>query len=335
MQRTVILKDTSRIKKLFTGTIREVDPSIRITWTTDQPPWDTTVIKQKRFFYEMPAQGYRLAATVANPFLIVLKEILPSTLFALALLILTGLSFVIAFRNLKSQIRLNRIRSDFMSNVTHELKTPVSTVTVALEALRKVDMQSDPATKAEYLEIASREISRLDQLISQVLKLSMYDNGSQVMEKEEVDLWTVASDVVKILRPALENQGAKIHLAGNAGSCIIRADRLHVQGVVTNLLENCMNYGGERPKILVTMDQSDRAVTLIVADDGPGIPEEYLEKVFDKFFRVPNGDRHNVKGYGLGLSYASMVMKLHGGSIRAENLREGGVRFILTFPRES
>jgi signal transduction histidine kinase len=332
IQRTFILKDTSRIKKLFAGTLREVDPSIRIVWTTDQPPWDTTSVKGGRFYYEMPAQGYTLAATIKNPFLVVLKETVPSILFAIALLILTGLSFVIAFRSLKSQIQLNRIRSDFMSNITHELKTPVSTVKVALEALKRFNSDSDPAKAGEYLTMASREMDRLDQLISQVLQSSMHDNGVQLIEKEGLDLRFITADVIESLQPRMERLGATIVVEEPQGSCMIRADRLHLQGVLMNLLENSLNYGGDHPAIRIRIAVSAQETEFIVSDNGPGIPEEYMEKVFDKFFRVPSGDRHNVKGYGLGLSYAAMVMKLHGGTIRAENIREGGVRFILTFP---
>ena len=333
IQQSVTMEDTSRLKAIFTRCIREVDPSIKIIWTTDDITWKEASGKRGRFYYDMPAQGYSLVATIQYPLLVILKEITPSILFAMALLILTGLSFVFAFRSLKSQMELNRIRSDFMSNITHELKTPVSTVKVALEALKKFNTNSDPAKAGEYLHMASREMDRLDQLISQVLQSSMHDNGIQLIEKEEVDLMVVASEVIENLQPRLVRQGAQITVEDVGALCMIRADRLHLQGVLMNLIENALNYGGDQPEIRIATTRSDREITFSVSDNGPGIPEEYLEKVFDKFFRVPNGDRHNVKGYGLGLSYAAMVMKLHGGTIKAENSKEGGARFILAFPQ--
>ncbi|MBE0647115.1 MAG: HAMP domain-containing histidine kinase [Bacteroidales bacterium] len=330
-QGRVIMKDTGRIKELFAENIRKVSPSIQIIWTTNEPPWDTTFLKSKAFYYKMPAQGYILAAAIKNPFPVIIRGIIPSILFGLALLVLTGLSFVFAFRSLKSQIELNRIRSDFMSNITHELKTPVSTVKVALEALKKFNTNSDPSKVEEYLGMASREMDRLDQLISQVLNSSMYDNGIQLLEREDIDLGKLTAEVAESLQVRIEREGASLVVEEPHGSCSVTADRLHLQGVLMNLLENALNYSGDQPEIRIEISRSDQEITCVVSDNGPGIPEEYLEKVFDKFFRVPNGDLHNVKGYGLGLSYASMVMKLHGGTIRAENTRTGGARFILNF----
>jgi len=334
-QGRVILKDTVRIKELFTGNTRKIAPSLQIVWTTDEPPWDTMRLKGEKFYYEMPAEGYILAATIRNPLRIILNGIYPSILFAFSLLVLTGLSFVFAFRSLKSQIQLNHLRTDFMSNITHELKTPVSTVKVALEALKKFSTNNDPAVTSDYLEMASREMDRLDHLISRVLQSSMYENGIRFIEKEELDLGMIGSDVMEILQPKLLKHGARITMEEQDGPCIVYADRMHLQGVLINLIENSLNYCGDKPEILISLVRTESEVTVSVADNGPGIPEEYLDKVFDKFFRVPHGDRHNVKGYGLGLSYASKVMKLHGGKIRAENIQEGGVRFILEFPQKT
>ncbi|MBN1198118.1 MAG: HAMP domain-containing histidine kinase [Bacteroidales bacterium] len=332
MRQTVIMHDTGRLKQVFAGTIREVDPSIRIRWTTDTPPWQTKILTPGRFYYEFPANGYTLGATISNPFRLIFKQMIPSILFALFLLILTGLSFVIAFRSLKSQIQLNHIRSDFLSNITHELKTPVATVKVALEALKKFNPENDPATSSEYLELAIREMDRLENLVGQVLNSSMYDNGILTIGKERISLLNLTDEVIGMLRSRLDDLGGTVAVMQESGPDHIIGDRLHLEGVLVNLLENCMNYGGEHPQIVITIGREARGISLSVADNGPGIPEEYIGRVFDRFFRVPGGDFHNVKGYGLGLSYASMIMKLHGGSIRAENMKEGGVRFILTFP---
>lgn len=331
IMKTVIRQDTGMLKEVFAQNIRSVDPAITLSWVTDTTPADSTGPGNLRFRYVTHATDYSMAAVVRHPFLFILKEIYPSLLFALALLVLTGLSFIISFRSLKKQILLNRLRNEFTSHVTHELKTPVSTVKVALEALRNFNPEQDPLLIAEYLEMASKEADRLEKLVNQVLHSTVYNNGIRLTGKDSIDLGMMVAEVVRTFQPRLNEQGASVNI-GNRGEAItILADRLHLQGVIANLIDNSLKYGGEKPRIDIGMEKRGEEVMLSVTDNGPGIPAEYLDRIFDNFFRVPTGDLHNVKGYGLGLSYAAMVMRLHGGTIRAENLPEGGVRFILTF----
>jgi len=117
----------------------------------------------------------------------------------------------------------------------------------------------------------------------------------------------------------------------NDDTFFVDADKLHVHGVLVNLIDNSLKYTCKKPKISIDLTQNEKETILTISDNGIGIPDEYLNKVFDKFFRVPTGDKHNVKGYGLGLNYAALVMKHHGGKISVENLDEGGCRFTLNF----
>ncbi|NQV02003.1 MAG: hypothetical protein HQ542_05120 [Bacteroidia bacterium] len=326
--------DTGLLKTIFVGKILEIEERLFPVWH-DGLSLDEADRQGIKIYFMCAIPGESCGVEIRNSFWYLAQKTIPATLFGLILLLLTGAAFVISFRSLKNQILLNRIRSDFMSNITHELKTPVATVKVALEALRNFNMQSDPAVTADYLEMASREMNRLDLLINQVLNATSYDNGVHLMEVEDSDLNTLVNEVTEILRPRLDKEGARITIEADDGSTKVPVDRLHVQGVLINLLDNCLKYGGKNPEITIGLTQKDREVIVSIADKGPGIPAEFLEKIFDKFFRVPDGDRHNVKGYGLGLSYAAMVMQQHGGTIRAENREEGGVIFILSFPTKS
>jgi len=129
----------------------------------------------------------------------------------------------------------------------------------------------------------------------------------------------------------LLQHGAKVSFESNGNNFLIPVDKLHTQGVLINLIDNSLKYGASPVNISINLAENNGAVQLTLCDNGPGIPEEYREKVFEKFFRVPTGNRHNTKGYGLGLSYAAQVMRLQNGAINVNNIAEGGCMFTLTF----
>ena len=261
-----------------------------------------------------------------------IRSILPQILFALVLLILSASAFLFAYRSLIRQLALSRLREGFISNISHELKTPVSTVKIALEALRTYNLQKDPGKSREYLDMATSELERLESLVGKVLHHQMLNHPAQVLQKEPCDLMDLTRGVVHNLEGPIRETGAKITLSGEEGPCSILADRVYVEGTILNLIDNSMKYGGDPPEIQIRIECGEKAATLSVTDNGPGIPEEYRNQVFEEFFRIPAGDRHNVKGYGLGLNFAAQVMAQHDGRIDFHNLPEGGCCFTLHFP---
>jgi len=260
-----------------------------------------------------------------------LKKISPQIIFAIVLLLMTGLAFYLAFISLKKQVLLNRMRSDFVSNLTHELKTPVATVKVALESLQRFDMKKDPEKVTEYLRMSALELERLDGLIAKVLGHTLLEDHAGFIKPEVFDLTGLVGETIQTMEPRIQQDDAGITFL-QSEAINITADRLLCQGVLINLIDNSLKYGNKRPQIHITVHQAEKAVILKISDNGPGIPVAYLDRIFDKFFRVPADDRHNVKGYGLGLSYVYLVMKSHGGSVVATNLSNGGCMFTLTFP---
>lgn len=262
------------------------------------------------------------------------KTISPQIIFAILLLIITAVAFRMAYTNLKDQRKLIVIKNDFISNITHELKTPVSTVKVALEALLDFDKQKDPERTKEYLEMAHSEMNRLDLLVNQVLNNSALEEGNTFIQPESIDLNILVNEVIHSMKPRIEKQESEINFKSDIDATIIYADGLHLHGVIVNLIDNSLKYSTAKAKISVKLSQNENETILTIEDNGIGIPNEYIDKVFDKFFRVPNKDRHNVKGYGLGLNYAALVMQQHKGKISVTNLEKGGCRFTLTFPRK-
>jgi len=270
-------------------------------------------------------------AVIKNYRLYLLKTISPQIVFVFVLLLITAIAFYLSYKSLRKQILLNHLRSDFVSNLTHELKTPVATVKVALESLRKYNSKNDPEQTAEYLRMSSLEMDRLDGLISKVLNHALLEDDTGYVNAERIDLTALIQEVIHRLEPRLIAEKALIKFEEKA-EVFIRADRLLCEGILINLIDNSMKYCDKDAEINIHLKTSDKEVAIEIADNGPGIPTEYLDKVFDKFFRIPTNDIHNIKGHGLGLSYVNLVMKSHGGRVKVKNLQAQGCLFTLTFP---
>jgi len=186
------------------------------------------------------------------------------------------------------------------------------------------DMKKDPKLTQEYLEMAHSEMNRLDLLVNQVLNNSAMEDGNKFIFPENIDLTNLVNEVLHSMQPRFDKQKAEINFQTNDEDIFVKADKLHIHGVLVNLIDNSLKYTLKKPKISIAITQNEKETKLTISDNGLGIPDEYIHKVFDKFFRVPTGDKHNVKGYGLGLNYAALVMQHHGGKISVENLDNGG-----------
>lgn len=273
---------------------------------------------------------YKLKLGNTLPYL--LKQIAQPILFSILLLGITILSFVLLYRNLLRQQRLAALKNEFISNITHELKTPIATVGVAIEALKNFNAIQDPQRTKEYLDISSNELQRLSLLVDKVLKLSMFEKKEVELKCETFDLKDVVNEVVDSLKLQLEKHHAKVAIV-KEGDSALQGDRLHLLSVVFNLLDNAIKYSKEEPLIKINILGNEENVVLQVTDNGIGIPQEYRDKVFDKFFRIPHGDTHNAKGYGLGLSYVAQVIQKHNGTITIESQPGIGTEFTITLPK--
>lgn len=261
-----------------------------------------------------------------------LVMLLPQMAFILVLLTLTTAAFIIAYRGLRSQLNLSQLKDDFISNMSHELKTPISTVKLALEALNNYNALDDATRTREYLGMATSEMDRLELLATRVLNTSTLENGKMHLQREQYDLKQLVEDVIASMQLRFKRHDAQVTFTTTGNNFTVPVDKLHMQGVLVNLLDNSLKYAiNGNPNIHITLTEDSGDVKLALSDDGPGIPEEYKEKIFEKFFRVPNGLLHNTKGYGLGLSYAAQVMRQHNGSINVNNINSGGCVFTLTF----
>ena len=261
-----------------------------------------------------------------------LKRISTPILFSIFLVGFTFLSFSLLYRNLLKQKRLGDIKNEFISNITHELKTPIATVSVAIEALRSFNANMDQQRTKEYLDISANELQRLSLLVDKVLKLSMFEKKEIDLKYENLNMKELVDEVTSSMRLQFEKHHAEVRTVATDDNTI-KGDRLHLESVIFNLLDNALKYSKDKPTIDINISTQTNRLILKITDSGIGIPSEYLNKIFEKFFRVPTGNLHNAKGYGLGLSYVAHVVKRHHGTINAESNEGHGSSFIITLPR--
>lgn len=323
--------DTILLKSIYAEFLSNEYRGLSVSWISakqadpDHSGFSELILKSDFFpnKYKTSIHHYRIY---------ILKAISPQIIFALILLLITALAFRFAYVSLKNQQKLILLKNDFISNITHELKTPVSTVKVALEALLDFDMKKDQNRTKEYLEMAQGEMDRLDLLVNQVLNNAALEDERSFISMEQVNLVTIVNELLISMQTRFNRANASISFKMINEPVIITADKFHIHGVLVNLSDNSLKYCQEKPEIVIYIEQTTNETILFFEDNGIGIPVEYLDKVFDKFFRVPDGNKHNVKGFGLGLNYASLVMQQHHGYIKVKNLEKGGCQFKLVFP---
>lgn len=261
-----------------------------------------------------------------------LGRMIPNIFLALFVISATLLSLVFIYRSLKKQQQLTTIKNDLISNIAHELKTPITTVGVALEAMQNFNVLKDPGRTEEYMDISKNELHRLGILVDKVINTAVFEKRELDIKPEVFDIELLIFDIIRSMKVQFEKFAAKVEFQNETSETNIQADKIHITNVIINLIDNAIKYSGENPKILIKLAKKGQAILLNIKDNGIGIDAEYKEKIFDKFFRVPNRDKHNVKGHGLGLNYVYNVVKRHSGSISVESTLGEGTNFLISLP---
>jgi two-component system, OmpR family, phosphate regulon sensor histidine kinase PhoR len=262
-----------------------------------------------------------------------LKRIAPEISFSIFLTLMTSGAFWLVYSNMLKQQRLVQVKDDFISNVTHELKTPVATVSVALEAIKNFSAMNDPVLTREYLDIAQRELGRLTSITDNILKTSVLEQKPVLEASEVVDLLEIAEDVYAAMKLMGASSNALVSFEAEGNDFRVRGSREHLSGALYNLAENALKYRSEDPHLDIRLSETNKSVIVAVRDNGPGIESAYHEKIFEKFFRVPQGNIHTIKGYGLGLNYVRTVVDLHHGTVQVVSALGKGSEFKLSFPK--
>ena len=257
--------------------------------------------------------------------------LVPSIAFSLILLVTFTITIFIIFR----QKKLSEMKTDFVNNMTHELKTPVSTISIAAQMMKDTDISKSPDLFRHISTVINDETKRLGFLVEKVLQMSLFENQKATLKLKELDINDLIANVANIFNIKVEKSGGTLDIDLEADHSAIYADEMHITNMLFNLMDNAVKYRRETVplRLVVRTRNEGEKVLIAVEDNGIGIKKENLKKVFDRFYRVPTGNIHNVKGFGLGLAYVRKVAEDHHGSIRAENGSGNiGTTFIISLP---
>ena len=258
------------------------------------------------------------------------RFMIPSIIFTMVLLVTFIFTIVVIFR----QKRYTEIKNDFINNLTHELKTPIASISLAAQM-----MNDDSVTKSEQMTkhlsgVITDESKRLRFLVEKVLQMSMFDKKSIIFKKKELDLNEMVEQIAQTFTLRVEHTGGRIYTEIEAIDSAIYVDEVHFQNAITNLMDNAVKYRkqDEPLDIYIRTWNDEQKLYLSIRDTGQGIKKENLRKIFDRFYRVHTGNKHDVKGFGLGLAYVKKVVDLHQGEIKAESEVGKGTKFTISLP---
>ncbi len=269
---------------------------------------------------------------VSGTVLFILMRMKFEIAFSLLLILLVLMSYWVIWKNLQSQKKLYTMRNDLIANITHELKTPVSTVHVALEAIQNFGVIHDKEKTRSYLSMAQSELDRLNILINKILKVKEFEDGQLNLDLQDIHLQDLIAQVQSALDVFITEKSAHLDVHLPDSDIIVRGDNVHLTNAIINLIENAIKYSGTDASVNISVEQDQCYASISIEDNGPGIPAVYQDKIFDRFFRVPHDNRHNIKGHGLGLSYVKEVVESHGGQIVLDRSNDNGSRFIMKLP---
>jgi two-component system phosphate regulon sensor histidine kinase PhoR len=257
--------------------------------------------------------------------------LVPSIIFSLILL----MTFAITIFTILRQKKLSEMKSDFINNMTHELKTPVSTISIAVQMMKDSDISKTPEVYKHISSVINDETKRLGFLVEKVLQMSLFENQKATLKLKELDVNDLIAGIANTFKIKVEKSDGSIDIDLQAENSAIEADEMHITNMLFNLMDNAVKYRRENVPLRLmarTRNEGDKVI-ISIEDNGIGIRKENLKKIFDRFYRVSTGNVHNVKGFGLGLAYVRKVAEDHKGSIRAENgLGNIGTTFIITLP---
>ena len=258
------------------------------------------------------------------------RFMVPSIAFTLILLVTFIFTIVIIFR----QKRYSEIKNDFINNMTHELKTPIASISLAAQMLNDDSVKKSEAMLKHLSGIVTDESKRLRFLVEKVLQMSMFDRKKAVFKKKKLDLNEMVENVANSFTLRVEHTGGKIYTSIEAIDSAMYVDEVHFQNVINNLIDNAVKYRKQdKPLDIYLRTWNDNEfLYLSIKDTGIGIKKENLKKVFEKFYRVHTGNRHDVKGFGLGLAYVKKIINLHNGEIHVDSEYGVGTKFIIKLP---
>ena len=266
----------------------------------------------------------------------ILKEMTLSIAGSIIVIVLVLIAFVFMFKTIIEQRRLSELKAGFISNMTHEFKTPISTIALACEAMEDSDVNNvkDNPTVLPFIDMIRQENRRLEILVESILESAALEKQNIQWGKEEVNLSEVADKVIENTLFRVGKENCSILLSKPKEPIIILCDRLHLRNLLSNIIDNAVKYSIGRASVEVDIKQNQKSIVLSISDSGIGIKKEHIDKIFDKLYRVPTGDIHNVKGFGLGLNYVQRICEGYQWNIKVKSKYGVGTTFVITMNKQ-
>jgi two-component system phosphate regulon sensor histidine kinase PhoR len=250
--------------------------------------------------------------------------------FLLVIVIIAAFSYSVF--TIIRQRKLSELKNDFINNMTHEFKTPISTISLACQALSDKDIPRSNEMYADYINIIGDENHRLGEMAEKILQTATLEKGNLHLRPEAIDMHVLIADAIHKIAIQIEIRDGVINQSLKAQYPLIKADKVHLSNVIFNLLDNANKYSPRKPNITVSTADAENGIYISVHDKGMGISKANLKRIFEKLYRVPTGDVHNVKGFGLGLSYVKFIVEKHGGTISVDSEPGKGSTFTIFLP---
>lgn len=263
---------------------------------------------------------------------LVWKEMIWFILGAIFFTFIITAAFFITIRTLLKQKKLSEIKSDFINNMTHEFKTPLATISLAVDALKNERVAADPEKSRYFTGIIKEENLRMNKQVETILQAALLDKQEVQLKLKRMDAHDLIASALNNIQLQVEEKQGKLEVHMEAEKDIIMADEVHFTNLINNLLDNAVKYSKENPHIKLSTKNAGNMLKIRIEDNGIGMSKETINRIFEKFYRAHTGNVHNVKGFGLGLSYVKTMVEAHQGTIRAESVLGRGSAFTIIIP---
>ncbi|ANE50556.1 sensor histidine kinase [Flavisolibacter tropicus] len=290
----------------------------------------------------VPASGTAAENLSANEFLIIVipnindvvhKDMRPRIASSILFTLIIFTAFFLTVRTMLRQKKLSEIKNDFINNMTHEFKTPIATISLAVDALRNEKVQQDPKKMSYFSEIIKEENQRMNRQVETILRAALLEKQEIQLNLKPLHVHQIVTDVADNFMLRLQEKGGTMEMKLNATNDLIEADEVHISNLINNLMDNAVKYAKDNvpPKICIFTSSTEKKFFIRIEDNGIGMNRETVKRIFERFYRAHTGNIHNVKGFGLGLSYVKSVVDAHDGNIKAESTLGKGSVFTIEF----
>ncbi len=284
------------------------------------------------FVDEQGSSLYNLVVTFPKKEKYLISSVIGVASLSFILTILIILLCAISLFQILKQKKISEIKSDFINNMSHEFKTPIATINLAIDAIESQLEIKDSKKKHQYLKIMREENKRMHDQVETILTISQLDKSNTLIDKTDIDLHKIIKDSLGHIALLVQNKSVEIKTSFKSKKTKIFGNRNHLVNVFTNILDNAIKYSKENPIIKIETLNDDKSTYVEIEDKGIGMNDDTLKMIFEKFFREQNGDVHNIKGHGLGLAYVKKIVSLHNGKISVESTEGQGTKFKIQFP---